>query len=176
MSSNQGGSRMQGAKGSVISRRDLLKTGAAVGLAAAAGSPGRVLAGSQGSITIFHAGSLAPPFSAAESVFEKKTGIQVNREAKGSVASTKKITSIGRRADVLGVSDFRLLRDILLPDYGSWYTVFVTNAMAIQYRPDSPGADRINKDNWWEVLSQPGVRIGHSDPAVDPGGYRAVMA
>ena len=127
------------------------------------------------SMTIFHAGSLAPPFSAAESTFEDEYGVDVNREAKGSVASTQKITQQGRSADVLGVSDFRLIRDRIVPDYGDWYTIFTTNSMSIQYREDSPGADDISADNWWEVLTRDGVTIGHSDPAVDPGGYRAVM-
>ncbi|MFB6109450.1 MAG: substrate-binding domain-containing protein, partial [Halodesulfurarchaeum sp.] len=45
-----------------------------------------------------------------------------------------------------------------------------------QYTKDSKGADEISKDNWWEVLSQDGVSIAHADPALDPGGYRAVMA
>ncbi|WP_158055508.1 substrate-binding domain-containing protein [Halorussus halophilus] len=129
-----------------------------------------------GSMTIFHAGSLAPPFSAAEPKFEDEYGVQVNREAKGSVDSTKKITNIGRKADVLGVSDFRLIRDMVVPDYGSWYAIFATNAMSLQYREDSPGADEISEDNWWEVLARDDVTIGHSDPAADPGGYRAVMA
>jgi len=127
------------------------------------------------SMTIFHAGSLAPPFSAAEPQFEEEYGIDVNREAKGSVASTQKITQQGRSADVLGVSDFRLIRDRILPDYGDWYAIFTTNSMSIQYREDSPGADEISSDNWWEVLTRDDVTIGHSDPAVDPGGYRAVM-
>lgn len=131
--------------------------------------------GSGGSITIFHAGSLAPPFSAAVDGFEEETGISVEREAKGSVASTKKITEQGRTADVLGVSDFRLLRDRLLPEFGDWYAIFTTNSMSIQYREDSPGADEVTADNWWAVLSRDDVTIGHSDPAVDPGGYRAVM-
>jgi molybdate/tungstate transport system substrate-binding protein len=128
-----------------------------------------------GSMTIFHAGSLAPPFSEAEPSFESEFGVDVTREAKGSVASTQKITQQGRSADVLGVSDFRLIRDRVVPDYGSWYTIFTTNSMSIQYREDSPGAGDISKDNWWEVLSRDGITIGHSDPAVDPGGYRAVM-
>ncbi|WP_435176772.1 substrate-binding domain-containing protein [Halorussus sp. AFM4] len=127
------------------------------------------------SMTIFHAGSLAPPFSAAEPKFEKEYGVTVNREAKGSVASTKKITTQGRSADVLGVSDFRLIRDRVIPEYGSWYAIFATNAMSLQYREDSPGADEIGPDNWWEVLSRDGVTVGHADPAIDPGGYRAVM-
>jgi len=127
------------------------------------------------SMTIFHAGSLAPPFGEAEPAFEDEYGVDVNREAKGSVASTQKITQQGRSADVLGVSDFRLIRNRILPDYGDWYAIFTTNSMSIQYRQDSPGADDISKDNWWEVLTRDDVTIGHSDPAVDPGGYRAVM-
>ncbi|MFC4550196.1 MULTISPECIES: extracellular solute-binding protein [Halorussus] len=128
------------------------------------------------SATIFHAGSLAPPFSAAEPKFEKKYGVEVDREAKGSVASTKKITRQRRKADVLGVSDFRLIRDSVLPKFGDWYGIFATNAMTVQYREDSPGAGDIGTDNWWEVLSRDGVTVGHSDPAIDPGGYRAVMS
>jgi len=131
--------------------------------------------GLAGSMTILHAGSLAPPFSDAEPTFEDEVGVDVNREPKGSVASTQKITQQGRAADVLGVSDFRLIRDRVLPDYGDWYAIFTTNSMSIQYREDSPGAGDISKDNWWEVLSRDGITIGHSDPAVDPGGYRAVM-
>jgi molybdate/tungstate transport system substrate-binding protein len=127
------------------------------------------------SVTIFHAGSLEAPFSVAEPEFEETYDVDVTREAKGSVASTKKITRLGRDADVLGVSDFRLIRDRVLPEYGSWYTVFTTNAMSIQYREDSKGAGDISTDNWWDVLSRDGVTVGHSDPAIDPGGYRAVM-
>jgi len=126
-------------------------------------------------VTAFHAGSLGPPFSAAEPAFEEETGVEVTREVKGSVGSTKKITEQGRSADVLGVADFRLLRDRVLPAYADWYAVFATNAMAIQYHEDAPGADRIGTDNWWEVLSRDDVTVGHSDPAVDPGGYRTVM-
>ncbi|MFB6266178.1 MAG: extracellular solute-binding protein [Halodesulfurarchaeum sp.] len=128
-----------------------------------------------GDLLIFHAGSLAPPFSTAEPRFEKKTGIKVTREPKGSVASTKKITQQGRKADVLGVSDYRLIRNRVIPEYGNWYGIFATNAMSIQYREDSRGAADISKDNWWDVLARDGVTIGHADPGVDPGGYRAVM-
>ncbi|MFB6304963.1 MAG: extracellular solute-binding protein [Haloferacaceae archaeon] len=159
-------------------------TGGSGGDAGAGGSGGETTGSSGGgggtdmadSMTVFHAGSLAPPFSAAEPKFEKEFDVDVNREAKGSVASTQKITQQGRSADVLGTSDFRLIRDRVLPDFGDWYAIFTTNSMSIQYREDSPGADEISKDNWWEVLSRDGIKIGHADPAVDPGGYRAVMS
>jgi molybdate/tungstate transport system substrate-binding protein len=152
-----------------------LGTGATAAAAGCTGLLGGSGSGGSDSMTAFHAGSLAPPFSAAEPKFEEEYDVDVTREAKGSVASTQKITQQGRKADVLGVSDFRLIRDRVLPDYGDWYAIFTTNSMSIQYREDSPGADDISKDNWWEVLSRDDVTIGHSDPAVDPGGYRAVM-
>lgn len=164
-------------------RRFLGRVGAAATLGLA-GCTGLGLRGStddgqtpgDGNMLVFHAGSLAPPFSAAESGFESETGIAVTREPKGSVASTKKVTQLGRTADVLGVSDFRLIRNRVLPEFGDWYAIFGTNAMSIQYREDSPGADDISTDNWWEVLTRDDVTIGHADPAVDPGGYRAVMS
>ncbi len=165
------------------SRRAVLNsigTATALGLAGCSGGGSEGNGGDDvpgdGDMTIFHAGSLAPPFSAAEPAFEEETGIDVNREPKGSVASTKKITEQDRQSDILGVSDFRLIRDRVVPDFAEWYAVFTTNAMSIQYREDSPGADEISEENWWEVLSRDGISIGHSDPAVDPGGYRAVMA
>lgn len=195
--SSAGGQRVPHS-GGTVSRRSFLATGAAVGLAGLAGCS-EVTGGSgdsgggdpdsggsmdtttssgpplSDSMTIFHAGSLAPPFSEAEPQFEEEFGVDVTREAKGSVASTQKITQQGRSADVLGTSDFRLIRNRVLPEYGDWYAIVTTNSMSIQYREDSPGADDISADNWWEVLGRDDVTIGHADPAVDPGGYRAVM-
>ena len=136
----------------------------------------RAQGGSADSTTIFHAGSLAAPFEAAEPKFEETYGVEVNREAKGSVGSTKKITQQGRSADVLGVSDFRLLRDMLVPKYGDWYAIFATNAMAVAYTEDSKYVDEFTRDNWWNVLARDDVSVAHSDPAVDPNGYRSVMA
>lgn len=168
-----------------ISRRQLLGAGTALpALALFDSAPARAISGTVGgganhftdkTLTIFNAGSLAPALKKMQDPFHDRYGAEVNFEVKGSVASTKKITALGRHAGVLAVSDYRLLRDQLLPKYGSWYAIFATNAMTIQYRKDSPGASEINQDNWWKILSRKGVRIGHSDPATDPGGYRAVM-
>lgn len=163
--------------GDRFSRRRYL---ASVGTALAGGLAGCTGLGVTGGeatddLTIFHAGSLEPPFAAMAAEFEADTGVEVRREPRGSVGSTKKITEQGRAAEVLGVADFRLLRDRVLPKFADWYAVFATNAMAIQYHEDAPGADEIGTDSWWEVLAREDVTIGHSDPAVDPGGYRAVM-
>ncbi|MFB6184885.1 MAG: extracellular solute-binding protein [Haloarculaceae archaeon] len=127
------------------------------------------------SMTIFHAGSLTAPFKDAETKFQDKYGVQVNQEAKGSVGSTKKITEQGRKADILAVSDYTLLRDMLLPKYGDWYAIFATNAMTLAYTDQSTGADEIGPDNWWKILSRDDVSVSHSDPNVDPNGYRSIL-
>jgi molybdate/tungstate transport system substrate-binding protein len=43
------------------------------------------------------------------------------------------------------------------------------------YTDQSVGAGEINARNWWRVLQRPGIRAGHSDPVLDPNGYRALM-
>lgn len=164
------------------SRRAFLRAGArgavgALGITGFAGCgalTGRSRSGD--TITIFHAGSLSAPFAEAERAFEDEYDIAVNREALGSVGSTKKITEQGRRADVLGVSDFRLIRDVLVPEFGDWYAVFATNAMTVAYTDESTASDEFGPDTWWEVLAREDVVFAHSDPAVDPNGYRSVMA
>jgi molybdate/tungstate transport system substrate-binding protein len=127
-------------------------------------------------LLVFHAGSLGAPFRDAARAFREETGVNVVREAKGSVASTKKVTVQGRAADVLAVADFRLLRDRVVPRFGDWYAVFATNAMALAYADHSTGLDEIGTENWWRVLSRDDVAVAHSDPATDPNGYRSVMA
>ena len=69
------------------------------------------------------------------------------RLERGERASTPKVWTCPDCDSVLGVSDFRLIRDRIVPDYGDWYSIFTTNSMSIQYREDSPGADEITTDN-----------------------------
>ncbi|MFB6187325.1 MAG: extracellular solute-binding protein, partial [Halobacteriaceae archaeon] len=88
----------------------------------------------------------------------------------------RKITASPHKpASVLGVADFRLLRDMLIPEYGTWYVIFATNAMTIHYTESSPGSSALTRDNWWDILQQDNITIGYSDPARDPAGYRAEM-
>jgi molybdate/tungstate transport system substrate-binding protein len=157
------------------SRRQFLQAAGAGAVAGLAGCAG-LSTGGENTVTIFHAGSLAAPFEAGQSQVEDEYGVSVNREAKGSVDSTRKITEKGRAADVLGVSDFRLIRDMVMGEYGDWYGVFATNAMTVAYTDQSKYADEFGTDTWFDVLSRDDVSVAHSDPAADPNGYRSVMA
>jgi molybdate/tungstate transport system substrate-binding protein len=152
-------------------RRSLLRGAGAAGVAALAGCLG---GGAGPGLRVLHAGSLAPAFATVADGFEERD-VSVAREARGSVATTKKVTQLGRRADVLAVADHRLLRDRVLPEHAAWYVAFATNAMGILYTEESRGVADLSRDSWWEVLARDDVRVGHSDPAIDPGGYRAQM-
>ncbi|GGM57835.1 molybdate/tungstate transport system substrate-binding protein [Halarchaeum rubridurum] len=128
-------------------------------------------------LTVFHAGSLTAAYADVEAGYTAERDVTVAQESAGSVRSTKKVTQPPHRAaDVLAVADFRLLRDDLLPDYGDWYAVFATNAMTVAYTEDSTYSDEFGPETWWDVLARDDVAVGHSDPAVDPNGYRALMS
>ncbi|WP_435100516.1 extracellular solute-binding protein [Halarchaeum sp. P4] len=164
------------------SRRAFLATAGAAGVGLLAGCGGasggeRTSTRRGDSLTVFHAGSLTAAFDDLESAYTETRDVAVAQESAGSVRSTKKITQPPHRAaDALAVADYRLLRDGLLPDYGDWYALFATNAMTVAYTSDSKYADEFGPETWWDVLARDDVTVGHSDPAVDPNGYRALMA
>jgi len=63
---------------------------------------GNASAGGGTVLKVFHAGSLGEPFQELETEFEAQhPGVDVQREAAGSAQSIKKITELGKKADVL---------------------------------------------------------------------------
>lgn len=130
-----------------------------------------------GKLRIFHAGSLTVPFAAMEKEFEARyPGVDIQREHGGSTRMARLISEVGKPADLMASADFQVIDKSLLPDLGVGNIRFATNELVLTYSEQSKFADEINQDNWFEVLSRPGVSFGHSDPNIDPGGYRSMMA
>jgi len=129
-----------------------------------------------GEVIVYHAGSLTIPFEAIEKEFEKvHSGVDVKRQAGGSTALARMITEAGDRVDVFASADYTVIDKLMIPAVASWDAYFANNSMVIMYTPESNGADRINADNWYEVLLEEGVNHGHSDPDLDPCGYRSLL-
>jgi molybdate/tungstate transport system substrate-binding protein len=127
-----------------------------------------------GEIVVFHAGSLSVPFAQIEKAFESQyPGTDVIREAAGSREAVRKVTDLGREADVIGSADYTVIENLMIPEYTEWYINFANNEMVIMYTEDSRYKDEINSDNWYEILLRPDVEYGHSDPNADPCGYRS---
>ncbi|CAB49074.1 tungstate ABC transporter substrate-binding protein WtpA [Pyrococcus abyssi] len=134
-------------------------------------------------LIIFHAGSLSVPFSQLESEFakyaEKELGIKVTfqDEASGSVKAVRKVTDLGKKADIVAVADYTLIPQLMVPNYTDFYVLFATNEIVIAFTEKSKYADEMlkNPDKWYEILAREDVSFGFSDPNQDPCGYRSVM-
>lgn len=151
------------------------KVAAALILTAALGTVTFQLLYGGPSLKIYHAGSLTKPLAELEGLFEDRYGVDVQREPSGSVMAIRKVTELGKRADVIAVADYSLIRDLMIPEHADWCIQFARNEMVIAYTAGSESAGEIDENNWYEILGRPGVRFGFSNPNDDPCGYRAAM-
>jgi molybdate/tungstate transport system substrate-binding protein len=128
-------------------------------------------------IIIFHAGSLSVPFMEIEKEFEHQyPQYDVIREAAGSRECARKITDIGKKSDVMASADYEVINNLLIPGYAKFNAQFAVNEMVLAYTKHSRFSDTINSKNWPEILLRKNVKTGHSNPNLDPCGYRAVLA
>ena len=127
-------------------------------------------------LKVFHAGSLSIPFKQVEKEFEQThPNVDVQLEAHVSVVAVRQVTEVGKRGDVVAVADYSLIPSMMDPDYSDFYLQFAQNRMVVAYNENSKLSDRINSDNWYNILAHPKVRFGFSNPNMDPCGYRSPM-
>jgi molybdate/tungstate transport system substrate-binding protein len=130
----------------------------------------------RGQLVVFNAGSLAKPFGELLRAFKRKyPGVDPAQENSGSLEAARKLTDLGKTPDVLGVADYGIIPKLLIPKHADWYVTFARNSMVLSYTGQSIGAREITGQNWWQILLRPGIRVGRSDPALDPNGYRTLM-
>jgi len=127
-------------------------------------------------LKIFHAGSLSVPMEELENKFEElHPNVDIQREPAGSASCVRKITELGKEADILASADYNLIPSMMMPDFADWYVAFAKNQIVIAYTDDSRYSDEIDQDNWYEILRRPDVVYGFSNPNDDPCGYRSQM-
>lgn len=127
-------------------------------------------------VIIFHAGSLTVPFAEMEKAFEAKhPQIDIKRSAGGSTKMAGMISESGKPADIMASADYTVIDERLIPGKASWNVRFATNRLVLCYTDKSKHAEKIGPDNWYEIIGLKGVEWGHSDPNLDPCGYRSLM-
>lgn len=127
-------------------------------------------------LTVFHAGSLSVPFKKIAREFEKENpNVKVLLEADGSRKCARKITDLNKKCDVMASADYTVINNLLIPKHAKWNIKFASNEMTIVYHNASKYANKINADNWHEILLKDDVSYGRSEPNSDPCGYRAVL-
>lgn len=128
------------------------------------------------SVIVFHAGSLATPFSLLATEYEAANpGTKILLEAAGSLVCARKITELGKPCDIMASADYQIIDAMLIPQFASWNLGFATNEIVIAYNDKSGAADVIDGSNWTDILLRPDIIYGRSDPNSDPCGYRTLL-
>ncbi|PIE69470.1 MAG: tungstate ABC transporter substrate-binding protein WtpA [Deltaproteobacteria bacterium] len=139
-------------------------------------SASSALAAPSGKVIIFHAGSLTVPLAKMEKDFEARyPGVDILRQGGGSTKMARLISEVGKKADIMASADYKVIDNNLIPNNADWNLRFATNQLVLCYTDKSRYAQTINADNWYTILQKKDVVWGHSDPNVDPCGYRSLM-
>lgn len=151
-------------------RRSFLLAGAGLpfvsALAAAQGSGQALTVLYAGSLVTLMEGSVGPAFDAAgDATFRGYAGgsNKLGNEIKGRL----------RRGDVFISASPKVNEALSGPangDWVSWFVTFARSPLVIAYPPSSRIASAFAAKPWHEVLQSPGIRIGRTDPVLDPKG------
>lgn len=134
--------------------------------------------GAEKSVNVLYAGSLVnlmehdmgPAFTAA-------TGEKFQGYAGGSSLLANQIKGRLRQGDIFISASPKVNATLMGSANGSWVTWYVSfgqSALMIGYNPGSRFASDFKTKPWYEVLAEPGIRIGRTDPNLDPKGALAV--
>ena len=127
-------------------------------------------------VVIFHASSLSAVLGEAAEVFQKENPkFRIRIEPSGSQVAVRKVSELGMRADIVAVADAALIEKMMIPAHATWNAVFATNEIVVAHKDHSKGTDQISAQNWPEILTRTGVRLGRADPDTAPIGYQTLM-
>jgi molybdate/tungstate transport system substrate-binding protein len=137
-----------------------------------------------GSVHVMYAGSLTRFFEKSFGpAFQAATAFNFQGEGRGSVAIANLIKGKVKTPDVFISADPKVnesLQGDSNGNYVSWWVPFARTEMVIawspksRFRADFEAAQSGNR-NWESVLEQPGLRLGRTDPELDPKGYRTLF-
>ena len=128
----------------------------------------------EGKVEVLYAGSLVNLMERSVGpAFEKETGLHFQGYAAGSNLIANQIKGKLRRGDVF-ISASPTVNSGLMGaangDHVSWYVTFAESPLMIGYNPQSRFAAQFKSKRWDQVLQEQGIRIGRTDPKLDPKG------
>jgi len=134
-------------------------------------------------VSIMYAGSLTTLFEKKVGpAFDAATGFTFQGEGKGSVAIVNLIKGKVRAPDIFVSADpsvNKTLQGANNGDYVSWWVPFARTELVVAWSPQSRFASdfqaaKSGARTWESVLGEPGLRLGRTDPQLDPKGYRSL--
>jgi molybdate/tungstate transport system substrate-binding protein len=146
-----------------------------VSLAVAAGIfAGNASAADDNAVNVLYAGSLVNLMERSIGpAFEKETGLHFQGYAAGSNKIANEIKGKLRRGDIFISASPKVNASLMGAangDHVTWYVTFAESPLMIGYNPRSKFAADFKTKRWDQVLQEPGIRIGRTDPKLDPKG------
>ena len=127
-----------------------------------------------GRVAVLYAGSLVGVMEhAVGPAFDAATGYHFEGYAGGSNALAEQIKGRLRPADVFISAVPSVNSRLMGKKNGNWlshYVRFAQSPLVIGYNPKSPFAQDFRTKPWLVALQEPGLRIGRTDPRLDPKG------
>jgi molybdate/tungstate transport system substrate-binding protein len=125
-------------------------------------------------VKVLYAGSLVNIMEhGVGPAFGKATGNQFQGYGMGSIGIANRIKGKLRQGDVfIGASP--KVNDSLMGavngDWESWYVTFAQSPLVLGYNASSKFVAEFKTKPWYQVLREPGIRIGWTSPQFDPKG------
>lgn len=136
-----------------------------------------------GTVNVFYAGSLVNlNENLVGPAFASGSGYTYQGKGAGSGAIANQIKGKIATPDVVEFADPAVnatLMGAANGNYISWYFTYATSKLVIGFDPKSKVAAEFvavqkHKLVWYKALQQQGLRVGRTDPNIDPKGYRAI--
>ena len=111
--------------------------------------------------------------------FQKVTGNTFTGFGAGSTALVAQIKGEVHRGDIFISASPKANADLqgaANGDWETWYLKFASAGLVLGYNPSSRFAHDLKSKPWREVVTEPGFRLGTTDPATDPKGKLAAQA
>lgn len=140
--------------------------------------------GGRNDVSVLYAGSLVRVMEEEVGpAFGDTSEYRFRGEGRGSVAAGNLIRDGLRNPDVFISADSTVNEELLggSAPVASWYLTFASTDLVLAYDPGGPHAEEFasaaaGRVPWYQPLLIDGLRLGRSDPDLDPAGYRAIFA
>ncbi len=131
-----------------------------------------------GTVNVLYAGSLVNLMERGVGpAFDKASGDTFQGYAGGSSGLANQIKGKLRQGDVFVSASPKVnagLTGAPNGDWVSWYVTFAQSPLVIGYNASSKFAADFKSKPWYRVLLEPGIKIGRTDPKLDPKGALTV--
>ena len=127
-----------------------------------------------GAVNVLYAGSLVNLITKQVGpAFQTARGYSVTGKGAGSTALVTDIKGKVDKGDVFISASPKATATLMGTangDWVSWYVSYASSTVVLGYNPKSKFAADIKSKPWYQAITEPGLKLGFTDPATDPKG------